>query len=214
MSQLSSASRLAATLLLLAAAAAGSVLPSPLAEVPACQNHIDALQTTCLQFVKKDGPKVQPSPDCCATVKALADADVPCVCDYLGSPAAREKISLEKVFYVTKQCGVTIPGTCGALPEGPGLEGFQPCLGIWQQRLHVLHHVSLLCHSEQLSKYTSLSEFLAPWHVQRNGTDMPCVCNYMGFPRVRDNISLEKVFYVTKQCGITIPRSYVGSKQL
>uniref|UniRef100_A0A0A9BDY5 Bifunctional inhibitor/plant lipid transfer protein/seed storage helical domain-containing protein n=1 Tax=Arundo donax TaxID=35708 RepID=A0A0A9BDY5_ARUDO len=115
MSQLSLASPLAATLLLLlAAAAAGSGLPSPLiGGAPACQNDINKLQTTCLQFVQKDGPKVQPSPDCCSSVKALGSAEVPCVCDYLGSPAAREKISMEKVFYVTKQCGVTIPRNCG-----------------------------------------------------------------------------------------------------
>ncbi|GJM91685.1 hypothetical protein PR202_ga08087 [Eleusine coracana subsp. coracana] len=71
------------------------------------------LQTTCLKFVQKSGPKVPPSPECCAAVKALSGASVPCVCQYLGSPAARENVSLEKVFFITKQCGVTIPANCG-----------------------------------------------------------------------------------------------------
>ncbi|XP_062205158.1 uncharacterized protein LOC133907132 isoform X4 [Phragmites australis] len=66
--------------------------------VPACQNDINALWSNCHQYVQKDRAKVPPSPDCCAAVKALAGEDVPCGCGYLGSPAAREKISLEKVF--------------------------------------------------------------------------------------------------------------------
>jgi hypothetical protein len=50
---------------------------------------------------------------CCAAVKALSGAAVSCICHYLGSPAARENISLEKVF-VTNKCGVTIPANCGS----------------------------------------------------------------------------------------------------
>lgn len=39
--------------------------------------------------------------------------DVPCVCSYLGAPGIKENISMEKVFYVAQQCGVSIPGNCG-----------------------------------------------------------------------------------------------------
>lgn len=113
MSLLSPAGHLAATFfLVLLAAAAVSAQPSPHDDPPGCQNDIDALWRTCKQFIQKEGPKEYPSKDCCKTVKA-ADAHASCVCDYLGSPDAREKLSLDKVFYVTTQCGVTIPKGCG-----------------------------------------------------------------------------------------------------
>ncbi|CAN6283596.1 unnamed protein product [Urochloa humidicola] len=111
MTQLSSTGLLAATLLL-AAAAAVSVQPSSLVEFTACQDDIDALWRNCKQYVQKEGPKQKPSSDCCITVQA-AEAHKGCVCDYLGSHDAKEKLSMEKVFYVTKQCGVTIPAGCG-----------------------------------------------------------------------------------------------------
>ncbi|CAN6299806.1 unnamed protein product [Urochloa humidicola] len=111
MTQLSSAGLMAATLLL-AAAAAVSGQPSPHVEVTACQSDIDALWRTCKQYVQKGGAKQKPSSDCCNTILA-ANAHKGCVCDYLGSPDAKEKLSMEKVFYVTKQCGVTIPAGCG-----------------------------------------------------------------------------------------------------
>ncbi|KAJ1295870.1 hypothetical protein BS78_01G256000 [Paspalum vaginatum] len=117
MSQLSPAGRLAAMLLLLAAAsalAAVSGQPSPYdVKIPVCQNDIDALWRTCKQCVQKEGPKVPTSKDCCTTIKA-ADAHATCICDYLGSADAKEKLSLEKVFYVTNQCGVTVPAGCGS----------------------------------------------------------------------------------------------------
>ncbi|CAL4932877.1 unnamed protein product [Urochloa decumbens] len=113
MTQLSSAGLLAATLLLLATAAAVSGQPSPHDEVTACQNDIDALWHTCKQYVQKEGPKQKPSSDCCKTVQA-AEAHESCVCDYLGSPDTKGKLSMEKVFYVTKQCGVTVPAGCGS----------------------------------------------------------------------------------------------------
>ncbi|RLN43137.1 uncharacterized protein C2845_PM01G44690 [Panicum miliaceum] len=114
MAQLSSAGLLAATLLLLllAAAAAVSGPPSPQYKLPACQNDIDTLWRTCRQYVQKEGPKQKPSSNCCRTVQA-ADAHVSCVCDYLGSRDAKEKLSMEKVFYVTNLCGATVPAGCG-----------------------------------------------------------------------------------------------------
>ncbi|KAF8740827.1 hypothetical protein HU200_013707 [Digitaria exilis] len=113
MAQLSSTGLLAVSLLLLfAAAAAVSGPPSPQYEALECQNDINALWRNCKQYVQKKGPKKKPSSDCCRTVQ-VADAHPSCVCDYLGSPDAKEKISMEKVFYVTNQCGVTVPAGCG-----------------------------------------------------------------------------------------------------
>jgi hypothetical protein len=42
-----------------------------------------------------------------------ADAHASCIWDYLGSPDTRKNLSLEKVVYVPKKCGVTIPAGCG-----------------------------------------------------------------------------------------------------
>lgn len=115
MTQLRTAGLLAATLLVLAAASAVSGQPSPHEnQLPEdCKGDIDALWRTCKQYVQKEGPKQKPSSDCCKTVQD-ADDEAPCVCDYLGSsPDAKKKLSMEKVFYVTNLCGVTIPPGCG-----------------------------------------------------------------------------------------------------
>jgi hypothetical protein len=113
MTQLKTTALLAVALVvLLAAAAAVSGQPSPRFE--ACQSDIDALWRTCKQYVKKEGPEQKPSSDCCKTVQAAeAHSSCMCICDYLGSAEARKTLSLDKVFYVTKQCGVTIPAGCG-----------------------------------------------------------------------------------------------------
>ncbi|KAF0929080.1 hypothetical protein E2562_015194 [Oryza meyeriana var. granulata] len=116
MSQLSSSSLAALLILLLAvftfttAPAAAAAAPAPAPAGSDCQNDIKGLTTTCYKFVERDGPMLQPSPDCCATMKGV---NVPCVCSYLGSPGVRDNISLDKVFYVTKQCSIAIPGNCG-----------------------------------------------------------------------------------------------------
>ncbi|EER94345.1 uncharacterized protein LOC8062803 [Sorghum bicolor] len=120
MSQLSPAGRLAATFLLIILAAAAAISAQQVPQVPGphdpqasgCQNDIDALWRSCKQFVQKDGPEQPPSEGCCKTLKAT-DADAPCICDYLSSPDAKDKLSMEKVFYVTKHCGITIPKGCG-----------------------------------------------------------------------------------------------------
>uniref|UniRef100_A0A0A8ZR63 Bifunctional inhibitor/plant lipid transfer protein/seed storage helical domain-containing protein n=1 Tax=Arundo donax TaxID=35708 RepID=A0A0A8ZR63_ARUDO len=116
MSQLSSAGSLAATLLFLlaaaaAVAAAGSGLPSPLVGAPACQNDIDKLQTTCLQYVQKDGPKVRPSPDCCSSMKALGTAEVPCVREYLGSPPPGRRLAWRRCSTSPSSVASPSPGT-------------------------------------------------------------------------------------------------------
>ncbi|KAL5224406.1 hypothetical protein ABZP36_011045 [Zizania latifolia] len=76
------------------------------------ERHQGTDDDICYKFVERDGPILVPSPNCCATMK---DVNVPCVCSYLGSPSVRDTISLgkDRVFYVTKQCGINIPGNCG-----------------------------------------------------------------------------------------------------
>jgi hypothetical protein len=107
----SSGSRsLAATLLLLLAAAAAAIAAAQAAPAAgtACHNDIVALRSTCYQYVQDDGPMVQPSPHCCATVRGIANAT--CVCDYFSS---LDRINLDRVFYVAGQCHVAIPWSCG-----------------------------------------------------------------------------------------------------
>jgi hypothetical protein len=36
-----------------------------------------------------------------------------CVCKYLGTPGIKDNMSMERIFYLTQQCGVSIPGNCG-----------------------------------------------------------------------------------------------------
>jgi len=107
--QLRSCSRsLAATLLLLLAGAAAVATPEAPTAGAACYNDIVALRSTCYRYVQDEGPMVQPSPHCCATVRGIANAT--CVCDYLSS---LDYINLDKVFYVAGQCAVAIPWFCG-----------------------------------------------------------------------------------------------------
>ncbi|OEL37469.1 hypothetical protein BAE44_0001512, partial [Dichanthelium oligosanthes] len=72
-------------LLLLAAAAtdAAATPVAPAAGTAACHNDLVALRSTCYQYVQDDGPRVHPSPHCCATVRGIANAT--CVCDYFSS---------------------------------------------------------------------------------------------------------------------------------
>jgi hypothetical protein len=105
MSQLISvSSSVAATLLLLLSAAAAAEAQAG----AACHNDIVALRTTCYEYIQEGGRAVPPSSNCCATLMGLTN--VPCVCDYLGSDI---DVDVDKVFYVGRHCGVSIPRTCG-----------------------------------------------------------------------------------------------------
>ncbi|KAJ1295872.1 hypothetical protein BS78_01G256200 [Paspalum vaginatum] len=117
MSQLVSApSSLVATatlLLLLLSAAAAAAASTPQAQPgSACHNDIVALRTTCYNYVQEGRPTMRPSSNCCATLMGLTN--VPCVCDYLGSDI---DVDLDKVLYVGRSCGVTIPRGCGDLKK-------------------------------------------------------------------------------------------------
>ncbi|KAK6933886.1 Bifunctional inhibitor/plant lipid transfer protein/seed storage helical domain [Dillenia turbinata] len=77
-----------------------------------CEGDIQRLATQCARFVLKPGPKVAPSPACCAVVKA---ANVPCVCKSV-TKAVEQAVSMEKVVYVAQTCGKPLShGTkCGS----------------------------------------------------------------------------------------------------
>ncbi|CAN6288505.1 unnamed protein product [Urochloa humidicola] len=106
---MSSSSRSLAAMLLLLLAAAAAARPAARATAgEACNNDIVALRSTCYRYVQDDGPMMQPSPHCCATVQGIANAT--CVCDYFSS---LDYINLDKVFYVAGQCHVAIPWSCG-----------------------------------------------------------------------------------------------------
>ncbi|CAN6324289.1 unnamed protein product [Urochloa humidicola] len=110
MSQLMSPSRrsLQAVVTLLAVTAAAAATVQAPAMDAACHNDIVALRSTCYEYVQEGAPTLLPSPSCCATM--IGVTNVRCVCDYLGSDM---NVDLDKVFYVTRQCGVTIPRNCG-----------------------------------------------------------------------------------------------------
>ncbi|KAJ4816528.1 Bifunctional inhibitor/lipid-transfer protein/seed storage 2S albumin superfamily protein [Rhynchospora pubera] len=78
-----------------------------------CDNDINSLKETCLQFVGVDGPKLKPDQNCC---NAIQRADIPCVCTYL-TPEVEKVISADKVVYVAQQCGRPLkPGSkCGSM---------------------------------------------------------------------------------------------------
>ena len=78
-----------------------------------CQDKIPDIISHCNQFVKKEGPKILPSDDCCAVLK---DADIPCLCKYVITEA-EAIISMDKAIYVARTCGCSVPapGTkCGS----------------------------------------------------------------------------------------------------
>lgn len=108
---------LAATLLLLLLSAASAAAAAPATTTPtsqaqaagaACHNDIVALRTTCYEYVQEGGPRLPPSSNCCATLMGLTN--VPCVCDYISADL---DVDLDKVLYVVRHCGVTIPRACG-----------------------------------------------------------------------------------------------------
>ncbi|XP_075633685.1 uncharacterized protein LOC142606181 [Castanea sativa] len=82
-----------------------------------CQASIPSLASQCLSSVKRFGPKIPPSAECCAVVKGV---DIPCVCK-LVTRIVEFIISMEKVVYVGRSCGLTIqPGTiCGSYTVPP-----------------------------------------------------------------------------------------------
>ncbi|KAK7258115.1 hypothetical protein RIF29_32567 [Crotalaria pallida] len=76
-----------------------------------CGGDLPNLISQCSQFVQKNGPKVPPSPGCCAVLKTF---DIKCACQLI--PRDVEKyISIPKAIFVARSCGLNLPaGTkCG-----------------------------------------------------------------------------------------------------
>lgn len=82
------------------------------ASAQTCNADISSLMSQCQKYVKKSGPKMTPSPGCCAAVKPV---DVPCACAYVTKDI-EAMVSMEKVVFVARSCGVKLtPGTkCGS----------------------------------------------------------------------------------------------------
>ncbi|XP_050224875.1 uncharacterized protein LOC126674472 [Mercurialis annua] len=80
---------------------------------------ISDLISQCSKFVQKTGPKIAPSQQCCQVVK---NAEIPCVCKLVTS-AIEKIVSMEKVVYVARTCGVEVqPGfKCGSYTVPPPL---------------------------------------------------------------------------------------------
>ncbi|KAK6911070.1 Bifunctional inhibitor/plant lipid transfer protein/seed storage helical domain [Dillenia turbinata] len=70
-----------------------------------CEADVRDLVAKCRSFVLKPGPNVPPSEECCAVAK---EADIPCVCSIV-TPPIELIISMEKVVYVARTCGVDVP---------------------------------------------------------------------------------------------------------
>lgn len=77
-----------------------------------CGGSFVDIEVQCSQFVHKTGPKTPPSLGCCQVVKTL---NVNCVCRFV-TPQVEAMISMEKVVYVARTCGLTVrAGTqCGS----------------------------------------------------------------------------------------------------
>ena len=75
-------------------------------------NILGQLVSQCEKYVLKSGPKIRPSPGCCAVVKKV---DVPCVRKFV-TKQIEEIVSIEKMVYVARSCGIKISaGTkCGS----------------------------------------------------------------------------------------------------
>nr|CAD1821957.1 unnamed protein product [Ananas comosus var. bracteatus] len=76
------------------------VIFDPARAEEACDGDIADLVHNCNQFVKKDGPKIPPSEECCAIIKKC---NVPCVCSHITKDVEKI-ISMEKVAYVAECC--------------------------------------------------------------------------------------------------------------
>ncbi|XP_010521543.1 PREDICTED: uncharacterized protein LOC104800444 [Tarenaya hassleriana] len=100
--------------------AMGVMIWLTLAVAPAsaqCGLSLPDLVAKCEQFVMGGGPKVPPSAECCGAVKG---ANVPCVCS-LVTPSLEKLVNVEKVVYVARTCGLTVPAgmKCGSYTVPP-----------------------------------------------------------------------------------------------
>lgn len=78
-----------------------------------CEGSIPGLISQCQQYVSKSGQKEPPSAGCCAVVKKV---DIQCICR-LVTKEVEQIVSMEKVVYVARTCGLTISKgmKCGSM---------------------------------------------------------------------------------------------------
>ncbi|PIN03054.1 hypothetical protein CDL12_24430 [Handroanthus impetiginosus] len=77
-----------------------------------CQGNFQGLIQQCSKYVQKNGPKTNPSQECCNVVK---NVDLPCVCQHVTSEVEKI-ISMEKAVFVAGYCGKPLPHAtkCGS----------------------------------------------------------------------------------------------------
>ncbi|KAK6945465.1 Bifunctional inhibitor/plant lipid transfer protein/seed storage helical domain [Dillenia turbinata] len=82
-----------------------------------CGGDPSTIFAKCQSFVLIPGPKIPPSADCCASIK---NVDIPCICKLI-TPPIEKIISMEKVVYVGRTCGLNIPPglKCGSYTVPP-----------------------------------------------------------------------------------------------
>ncbi|KAG8388805.1 hypothetical protein BUALT_Bualt02G0163300 [Buddleja alternifolia] len=85
-----------------------------------CKGDFNGLIQQCSKYVQKQGPKQNPSQECCNVVKTV---DLPCVCQHI-TPEVEQIISMEKAAFVAGVCGKPLPkGTkCGSYIVHEGRE--------------------------------------------------------------------------------------------
>ncbi|XP_057541044.1 uncharacterized protein LOC130818830 isoform X2 [Amaranthus tricolor] len=77
-----------------------------------CEGDITSIISQCAKYVRKAGPKMRPSKDCCGVAR---NADIPCLCKYLTKDI-EQYISVEKAVYIAQTCGVALQhgSKCGS----------------------------------------------------------------------------------------------------
>ncbi|XP_010557508.1 PREDICTED: uncharacterized protein LOC104826487 [Tarenaya hassleriana] len=100
--------RVVITMLMIAAV----FLCSHKAEAQVCGADLMGLISECQRYVGKSGPKIPPSPSCCALIRPI---DVPCACRYI-SRDVMSYVDMDKVVYVARSCGKKIASgyKCGS----------------------------------------------------------------------------------------------------
>ena len=71
-----------------------------------CQTDLKDLHLNCKDFVQIRGPQIEPSVQCCNSIK---HANESCACSHV-TPVTEKRISMEKVVRITRVCGKPLTG--------------------------------------------------------------------------------------------------------
>ena len=69
-----------------------------------CEGDIPSLISQCAKYVRKEGPKIQPSKACCTVAK---QANIPCLCKYV-TKEVEQYVDIGKAVYVAQYCGIPL----------------------------------------------------------------------------------------------------------